>query len=95
MYDIEGFTARLRFLRERNEWSQRETSLALGWTATSYRDIELNLKKCHIKDLVELAELFDVPEEWLLHGRDHTLRDEIKQAIDNYLTGAAHHLKKK
>lgn len=85
MIDKNAFTARLKFLRERNGWSQRETSLALGFTATSYRDIELNIKKVSIDDLVALAELFGVPEEWLLHGRQENLKADVKKDIEAHL----------
>ncbi len=90
--DNEGFTARLKLLREIKGWSQRETSLALGWTASSYRDIELRIKKCHVKDLVDIAALYGVGEEWLLHGYTDTLSEEWQKEIKLYREEMTSHM---
>jgi hypothetical protein len=37
MWDVLAFGERLRFLRERRNWSQREASLAMNWTAALAR----------------------------------------------------------
>ena len=84
-FNIAAFTARCQFLRERRNWSQREAALALNWSASSYRDVEQNQKRCLLADAVQIAELFNVPLEWLALGETDRLPEEMKAELKTHI----------
>ena len=84
-FTIAAFTARCQYLRERKGWSQRETAIALNWSASSYRDVEQNQKRCLLADATEIANLFEVPLEWLALGETDRLSDDMKAELQEHL----------
>ena len=80
-FQIQAFTARCQFLRERKGWSQRETSMALNWSASNYRDVEQNQKRCLLSDACQISTLFQVPLEWLALGETDRLNDELREDL--------------
>ena len=90
-FTIAAFTARCQFLRERRNWSQREAALALNWSASSYRDVEQNQKRCLLADATQIAKLFEVPLEWLALGETDRLSEEMKAELKEHLEVRAHY----
>ena len=76
---------RLRRLRKMNGWSQGAVAERLGWSYTSYSDIEGCRKKCDLAALVELAGVFDVTTNFLITGEREGLRDDILAKMENSL----------
>ena len=94
MFDVLAFGERLRFLRERRNWSQREASLAMNWTAASWRDLEAGQKMAKCADAVLICEEFKAPVEWLISGDTDRLDPELKTAIDRRISDMMGRLKK-
>ncbi len=76
---------RLRRLRKMNGWSQGAVAERLGWSYTSYSDIEGCRKKCDLVALIELAEVFDVTTNFLITGEREGLRDDVLAKMENSL----------
>ena len=84
-FDLSAFQVRLKFLRELRNWSTRDVALALTWQSSAYADIENNRKRCTVADLMLIAELYDVPPEFLLQGCTTRLAPEIAAEIESYV----------
>jgi transcriptional regulator with XRE-family HTH domain len=76
---------RLRRLRKMHGWSQSEIASKLGWTNTSYSDIEGFRKKCDLNSLVELAELYQLNPDFLITGNRDQLSAEMIAKMEKSL----------
>ena len=85
-FNYSAFSCRLIFLREQAGLSQRQTSLKIGWTAASYRDVEASIKRVLLKDAIDPAQFFSVPIEWLAEGDDSRLSEAKKKDVDRYIS---------
>ena len=88
-FTIAAFTARCQYLRDRKGWSQREAALKLNWSASSYRDVEQNQKRCLLADATQIANLFEVPLEWLALGETDRLTEDMKAELKEHIATRA------
>lgn len=82
MFDILATGERMKFLRSTRHQSQREASLAMNWTAASWRDLEAGQKMMKVEDALLIADEYQVPVEWLINGETERLAPEWKTKID-------------
>lgn len=85
MFNVIAFGERLKFLRETRNWSQREASFEMNWTAASWRDLEAGQKKVKVEDAVLIAAKYQVPIEWLILGHADKVSAEFKCVIEKRL----------
>lgn len=81
-FSPESVAARLRLVRKAHGLSQGGMAACVGgFTTSAYSNWEQGQSRPGIEPLVRIADHFDLTLDWLLLGRDHTLRFEVRQRL--------------
>jgi transcriptional regulator with XRE-family HTH domain len=79
--------ARIKQARIEAGFTQQEAADTLGVTMRAYQNYEAT--RVPFRSLTRIADVFDVPERWLLHGGDQSeqpstlaLLQELREAVD-------------
>ena len=87
MFNEDEFLQRLNWLRlNLKNYSQREISEALGWRPTAYSDLEGGRKRCSVKMLAELSDLYSVDPNYLMTGDPSGLPAHIQKKLQDEVT---------
>ncbi len=70
MYEINDMGIRIKHLRNENGLTQVEMAEVLNMSVRSYIKTEKGKRYCGVDELVKMADVFGVSEQYLLHGVD-------------------------
>lgn len=73
---------RLRSLRLKNSYTQQNMADMLGISLNGYQKYEINMRRPTFEGLVQLADILNVPTDYLL-GRDDFLK-ALGVSVDEY-----------
>lgn len=81
---MEVLAKRLKWLRDKERYSQKDIAKKIGMTASGYQKIEYGERDPKLDVLVELCNIFEVSADFLL-GRDNSIEElnRISRLIDN------------
>lgn len=67
---MDNFSKRLENLRDKHEYTKKEMSLKLGFTANVYGSYERGDRRPSLETIVKLADMFDVSLDYLIRGKE-------------------------
>jgi transcriptional regulator with XRE-family HTH domain len=78
--------ARMKWLREKNRYSQRDIAKMVNMTLNGYQKIEYGNRELKIDVLIKLCDIFKVSSDFLLGRNDNTSKlDELGKKINGYM----------
>jgi Predicted transcriptional regulators len=89
-------SARLTYLRERNNWSKTDVAKRMGFSVQKYANYEYGIRQPDNESLITLADFYGVTVDYLLGRKvkddllvaahmDDDLTDEQKKEIEEYI----------
>lgn len=76
---MDSFGKRLENLRESHDYTKKDVSLKLGFTANVYGAYERGERRPTLETLIKLADMFDTSLDYLIRGKHQTSLENNSQ----------------